>query len=159
MPQSTPSQPPPGGPMNSEFRDAIHDLAKQARADDDKADEEVRRRLQKKPLSLFIRVGLALIVAQLGVLFYLRYSQPNQGIHRKAEVTEKPAKDCDMVLRRTYWKVVAYLNETGHPPENLEVMLGKYLDKLPSDPVTGKPLLYSKNGEKFDLRCAPVTAK
>jgi len=155
---SPPSQPPPGGPPNSEFRDAIQDLAKQAREDDKRADDEMRRRFSAKPISRFIRVGFALIVVQLAVYVYLTATRevPHPP---KAEVTEKPAKDCSTVARRTSWKIVAYLNDVGHPPETLEVMLGKYLHKLPTDPVTGKPLVYSTDGKRFDLHCAPAGAR
>jgi hypothetical protein len=33
-------------------------------------------------------------------------------------------------------------NQTGHYPENLEALVPEFLDKVPVDPFTGKPLIY-----------------
>jgi hypothetical protein len=35
-----------------------------------------------------------------------------------------------------------YKNETGHYPENLEALVPDFMDALPTDPFTGKPLIY-----------------
>lgn len=145
--------PPPGGPPDSDFREAIRDLAKQAREEDLKAEDEARRRSQRRPFPTFVRVGLSLIVVQ-AVLFAYLYTTGHRHPQTKQQVEKPPAKNCETVRHRTYWKVVAYMRDEGHPPASFEQMLGKYIDKLPTDPATGKTLLYSTDGvQRFELRC------
>ncbi len=144
---------PPGGPPNSEFRDAIVELAKQARDEDLRAEAEVRKRLTKQPFKQFVRVGLGLIVLELLLYGYLSQRRPEAA---KAAVHKSlfPETTCNAVLHKTYWKVVAYLRDQGHPPKDFQQMLGKYLEKLPTDPASGKQLLYTTDGEqRFDVRC------
>jgi hypothetical protein len=154
LPSSQPiHQPISGRPPNSEFRDTIRDLAKQAREGDLKAEEEARRRNQRRPIHTFFRVGIALIVVQVALFAYLYTT--GQRNPAAPEVTQKPpAKNCETVRHRTFWKVVAYVRDEGHPPASLDQMLGKYLDKLPTDPATGQRLGYSTDGaQHFELKC------
>jgi hypothetical protein len=50
------------------------------------------------------------------------------------------------------------MRDHGHPPASFAEMLGKYIDKLPTDPVTGSRLLYSTDGvQRFELQCPGST--
>ena len=49
---------------------------------------------------------------------------------------------------------MAYLADHGHPPQKLEDLVGSYVEQLPVDPVTGKPLVYSTHEDRFTIRCA-----
>ena len=60
---------------------------------------------------------------------------------------------CNAIVFDTYWKVVHYIKDVDHPPASLNDLVPKYLDKLPSDPVTGEPLEYSSDGSRFNLNC------
>jgi hypothetical protein len=148
------SRRPPGGPLNPEFRNAIDELAKQAREQDLLLEEEAKRRAAPRPFQKFVLVGVGLIVVQAALFAYLYH-------RRSAEITKKPVvtkpllpdSTCNAALYRTYWKVVSYMRDEGRPPESLELLLGKYLDKLPLDPATGQPLRYSTDGQRFDLSC------
>ena len=64
----------------------------------------------------------------------------------------------------------AYRCEKGEYPDKLDVLVPKYLGKLPVDPVTGKALRYKKNpkgkagfelsasrvGKGFGVKVSPV---
>jgi len=154
--RGTSALPPPDGATSEEFREAIIGLAKQARDEDLRAEAEAKDRLKRTKFGRFVRIGLALIALQ-GALYVFLTTQAPSATKRKVVGSESvfPENTCNAVLYRTYWKVVAYIRAEGHPPTTLEQMLGKYLEKLPTDPVKGKPLVYSTDGTKFDLRCAP----
>jgi hypothetical protein len=149
--------PPPGGPLNPDFRHAIKELAEQARAEDLQAAEELRNRKKPRPVQKFIQIGLVLIALQSAVFAYL-YVHQKPIVVQPAKVA--PPKTCSAAVNRTYWKVVAFLTDKGHPPTKLEELLPAYVDKLPADPLTGKPLEYMTDGTRFTLRCpgrgAPV---
>jgi hypothetical protein len=143
----------PGSLPDVKVRRALRDLAKQAREDDLKAENQARRRIRRRPVSMLIRVGLVLIATQIALFAYL-YTAAQ--LEQQAEqAAEKPAAtNCETVRHRTYWKVVAYMRDEGHPPASFEQLLGKYIDKLPTDPVTGNALLYSTDGvQRFELEC------
>ena len=143
---------PPGGPPNAEFRDAIVELANQAREEDLRAEAEIKKRLAKRPFAQFVRLGLALIALQIVLYLYLSHRRPvvsGTAVHTSIF----PASNCNAVLYHTYWKVVAFERDNGRPPTNFEEMLGKYLDKLPIDPASGKSLLYTTQGDHFELHC------
>ena len=144
---------PPGGPPNSEFREAIVELAKQAREDDERAEAEVKRRLTKRPFAQFVKFGVALIVLQAALYVYLTNRKPETVPASAAKKSLFPENNCNAVLYQTYWRIIAFQRDNGHPPAGFDQMLGKYLDKLPNDPVTGKPLDYSTDGKRFEVRC------
>ena len=149
----TSSAPPPGGPPRPEFHDVIRDLAQQAREDDRKADEQARRLSTRRPVSLVIKIGLALVGAELVSLLVLT----SQRKEIPARITRNPVlakNNCSSAVYRTYWKIVAYIKDNDHPPARLDDLVPKYLDKLPFDPATGKQLEYSINGARFDVHCA-----
>ena len=149
----TESSLPPGGPPNAEFREAIIELAKQAREEDQRADHEAKRRHARRPFAQFVRWGVALIVLQAGIYLYLSHERGTPTAKKIEHGSLFSANTCNAVLSKTYWQVVTFQRDQGHPPKDLEEMLGKYLDKLPSDPVTGKALEYSTSGERFELHC------
>jgi len=144
---------PPGGPFSPDFHDAIHELAQQARDEDLRAAADLRKRTSHRPIQKFIRLGMVLIALQAVVFVYL-YSQSNRRIVAPV-VTRSlfPKNNCSAVLYRTYWKVVAYFREQGHPPANLSDLV---LEQPPFDPITGKPLVYRTDGERFTLQCPGV---
>lgn len=144
----------PGGPLKSEFHETIGRLAEQAREDDQLAGEEARRRAQPSPYARFVRIGLALIALQGALALYL-YSRAGRPTAAPPATTRNlfPKNDCNAALYRTYWRVVAYLKDEGHPPARLDQLLGKYVPELPVDPRSGQPLEYSTDGKRFELRC------
>jgi hypothetical protein len=146
----------PGGAPRQEFRDAINNLAKEAGEQDRLAAEEARRRLARRPISRFIRIGVALAVLEL-VVFGILYGfgRRHQQASRKTAQPNSAmlANDCAGVVYRTYWKIAAYIRDQGHPPPTLNDLVGAYVDKLPADPATGTPLQYSTDGTQFDIRC------
>jgi hypothetical protein len=143
----------PGGLPDVKVRRAIRDLARQAREEDLKAEKQARRRVPRRAVSILIRVGLVLIATQIGLFAYLYTTAQLE--QQGDQATEKAAAtNCETVRHRTYWKVVAYMRDEGHPPASFEQLLGKYIDKLPTDPVTGNELLYSTDGaQRFELQC------
>ncbi len=148
----------PGDPSHSGFSNAIQRLARHARREDLRAEEELRKRSARRPIQKFIRVGLILIALQ-GALFAYLYAR-HKPVAKSESVPQAPPKTCKAAINRAYWKVVAYLADHGHPPEKLENLVGTYVEQLPFDPVTGKPLVYSTDGDRFTIRCAgapPVT--
>ncbi len=146
--------PPPDGPLRpdfrADFRDALHGLAKQKKADDLRAAEDLRKQRQQRPIYKFIQVGVALIALQAAVFVYLYTRQEKISLRPD---TAAPAKNCAAALNRTYWRVVAFVENQGHPPAKLDELLPDYIDKLPFDPVSGKPLGYATDGAHFTLRC------
>jgi len=144
----------PGDPLNPDFSNAIHRLARHARREDLRAEEELRGRGERRPIQEIIRVGLVLIALQ-GVLFAYLYAHLKPET-RSESVPLAPPKTCNAAINRAYWKVVAYVADHGHPPQQLENLVGSYIEQLPIDPVTGKPLVYSTDGDRFSIRCAGV---
>ena len=147
----------PGGAPRQEFRDAIDLLAKEAGEQDRLAAEEARRRLARRPISRFIRVGAALVVLEL-VLLGVMYGRR----HQQVTATARPnspvfADDCAAVAYKTYWKIAAYIRDQGRAPTTLNDLVGKYVEKLPTDPKSGKPLAYSTDGSRFDVHCPRIT--
>ena len=109
----------------------------------------------RKSVSFAVWIGIALIcveVISLGVLqttqsrqLSSRRPQPNPLLHRN---------DCRGEIYRTYRKIVAYMEDHDRqPPDTLQDLVGRYSDIPPADPVTGKPLVYAKQGAKLVLRC------
>ena len=143
---------PPGGPARPDFHNAISELAALARKEDLAAADDARRKANERPVSRFIRFGCVLIAIQLvclGVL-YIRSQQLVTPTQRTPIVLRD---DCPSAVYRTYWKVVEYIKDHEQPPANIGELVGKYLDKLPADPVSGKPLQYSTDGKHFALHC------
>jgi len=142
----------PGDPLHPDFSNAIHRLARHARREDLRAEEELRKRSQRRPIQKFIRIGLVLIALQ-GALFAYLYAH-NKGVAKSESAPPAPPKTCNAAVNRAYWKVVAYVADHGHPPQKLENLVGSYVEQVPFDPVTGKPLVYSTDGERFTIHCA-----
>jgi hypothetical protein len=142
----------PGGPTKPEFREAIGRLAEQAQDEDRRAWHEAHR--PRRRLSYFIRTGIVLILLE-GILFlYLHATKQHEAAVSPAATRQiLPPNSCARTLHRTYWQIVAYARESGHPPVSLDELVGKYVEKLPVDPASGKPLLYSTDGTQFDVRC------
>jgi hypothetical protein len=143
---------PPGGPINPEFRQAIGQLAEQAREEDRRAWAEAHK--PSRPISTIIRIGMVLIFLQ-GFLYLYLYTKQKREVAVAPPATRLilPSNSCSSTLHKTYWHVVAYVRDHGHPPASLEELVGKYVDKLPADPATGKPLQYSAAGKSFEVRC------
>jgi len=149
---------PPGGPLPHSYDDALHGLTEQAQAEDRQA-AETRKRAAKRPFNRFVRMGALLILAQASLLAFLYYYKQGSTVAAPTEIRRiVPAKSCSAVVNSTYWKIVAYLRAEGHPPARLEELVPKYLDKSPLDPGTGKPLSYSTDGTRFQVRCPEITA-
>jgi hypothetical protein len=147
---------PPGGPLPQAYDDALHGLTEQARAEDRQA-VEARKRAARRPFNRFVRIGALLILAQTALLAFLYYKQGPAVAARTEFRSILPANSCSGVVNSTYWKIVAYLRAEGHPPGRLEELVPKYLDKSPLDPGTGKPLSYSTDGTRFQVRCPEIT--
>jgi hypothetical protein len=160
MPEADASGPvaPPGGPLPDDFRDAIHGLRQQAREEDRQA-EDARKRAAKRPFSRFVKIGVALILAQSALLAVLYKNQEKTAATRQEIKSILPANSCNAMVNRTYWKVVAFLRDQGHPPARLEDLVPKYLEIVPLDPVTGKALSYSTDGRRFQVDCPDVQAR
>ena len=152
------TDPPPPGPLRAAFNDAIHELAEQAREQDQQTEKDARKQIARKSFSRILWIGIALIIVQLGI-FVVLYSMPRSEITVTAPVRRAilPEKSCDNAKVRAYWKVVAYLRDNGHLPASLGDLVPQYTPQAPYDPLTGKQLLYSVNGERFELSC-PSTA-
>jgi hypothetical protein len=149
----------PGGAPKPELRDAIDRLAEEAREQDRLATEKTRKLLTPGPTSRFIRLGMALVAVQLvmlGILYGRRQQKFSATIVRPN--LPKLTDDCAAVAYKTYWKIAAYIREQGHPPAALSELVGRYVEKLPTDPVTRKPLEYSTDGTGFDLHCPGAPA-
>jgi hypothetical protein len=159
MPEADASGPvgPPGGPLPDDFRDAIHGLRQQAREEDRQA-EDARKRAAKLPFSRFVKMGVALILAQSALLGVLYMNQEKPAATRQETKSILPPNSCNALVNKTYWKVVAYLRAEGHPPPRLDDLVPKYLENLPLDPVTGKSLSYSTDGTHFQVRCPDIQA-
>jgi hypothetical protein len=142
---------------NAAFRDTMVELAKQAREDYSRASAELAKRSAKRRFTNFVRVGLVLIAMQIVLYLYLSNRRPTIAptVVHKSRFADNT---CNAVRYQAYWKIVAFLRDNGRPPASLDEMLGKYIDKLPMDPVTGKQLLYSTDGaERFELKCPGST--
>lgn len=146
-------------PFKSDFRDAIGGLAAQAREDNRRVEAEAARRAKPNPFTRFVRIGLALIALQAGLFVYL-YVRALHPAEIKHTTTRDlfPKNDCNAALYRAYWRIVAFWKDQGSPPASLDQLLGKYFQELPLDPVSGKPLEYSTDGRRFELRCPAVQA-
>jgi hypothetical protein len=94
---------------------------------------------------------IVLEIVCLGVLYVRGRQQSAPTDTKRAHIVLRD--DCPSAVYRTYWKVVEYMKDHQHPPASVDQLVGKYLDKLPFDPVTGKPLRYSTDGKRFELRC------
>ncbi len=156
----TTSAPPPGGPLPREFRETISELARQAREEDRRSEQETRKLAQHRPISPIIKLGLVLLVVEL-VSMGILYSQQHRQITMKLPPPDRihSRNDCTGVTYRTYWKIVAYIKDNNHPPARLDDLVPKYLDKVPFDPTTGKPLEYSVNGARFNVHCVGQPAR
>lgn len=145
--------------MKAEFREAIQELAEKAREDDRRARQAAVKR--RRPIAYVIAGGAMLIAVQVALYFYLHSKKEEMVPAHAAPTTarELPVNTCAGMVHRTYWQVVAYLRDHGHPPEALNDLVGKYADKVPVDPRTGQPLAYSTDGERFELRCPGAPAK
>ncbi|MET0154296.1 MAG: hypothetical protein ABW298_17035 [Candidatus Binatia bacterium] len=159
MPEADANSPaaPPGGPLPDDLRDAIHGLTRHAREEDRRA-EEARKRGAKRPFSRFVKIGLALIVAQSALLTVLYVNQEKTAVSRQEIKSIVPPNSCSALVNTAYWKVVAYLREEGHPPPRLDDLVPKYLERVPLDPVTGKALSYSTDGSRFQVSCPEIDA-
>jgi hypothetical protein len=146
--------PPPGGPLPPDFGKAIHQLARQAREEDLRAEEELRKRGERRKIRTFIRLGLALITLEVALYVYLHERQKYAVATKPAAAVASRPKTCTAATNRAYWEVVAYVADHGHPPATLAELVGPYVDRLPFDPVSGKPLEYSTDGDRFTIRCA-----
>lgn len=143
--------------FKSDFHHAIGDLAQQAREDDRRVEEEAARRARPSPYARFIRIGLALIALQGALFVYLYVRAPHPAAIKHVTTRDLfPKNDCNAALYRAYWKIVAFWKDQGSPPASLDQLLGKYFQELPVDPVSGKPLEYSTDGRRFELRCPGV---
>jgi hypothetical protein len=144
---------PPGGPIRQEFREAIGELAKQAREEDHRAWAAAQK--LARPISKFIRIGVVLILLQ-GVVFLFLYGKRHRDVAVSPPETRQvlPSNSCSNTLHQTYWRIVAYARDhKGHPPASLDQLVGKYVDKVPADPASGEPLHYSTDGKRFEVRC------
>jgi hypothetical protein len=151
-------QAPPGGPLPRDFNDVIGRLAVQAE-EEERAAEEARRRAARKPFSRFVIAGVTLIAIELGVLWVYRMHQSRIAVRAAPTVRNLPPENsCGAVAYRTYWQVVKFLKDTQHPPAKLDDLIPRYLDQIPVDPITRKPLEYSTDGKGFDLHCPGRTA-
>lgn len=146
--------PPPGGPLPPDFGKAIHQLARQARDEDLRAEEELRKRGEQRPIRTFIRLGLVLITLETALFVYLYERQKQAVATRPLAAQASRPKTCTAATNRAYWEVVAYVADHGHPPATLAELVGPYVDRVPFDPVSGKPLQYSTDGDQFTIRCA-----
>lgn len=61
--------------------------------------------------------------------------------------------DCRQALYETYFLVVSYARDHGHPPVTLLDLLGEYAARIPRDPRSGDPLRYQTDGGRFSLGC------
>ena len=149
-----PTPPPPGGPLPADFGKAIHQLAREAREEDLRAEEELRKRGERRPIRTFIRLGLVLITLEVALFFYFHEHQKYAVATRPVVAEASLPKTCTAATNRAYWEVVAYVADHGHPPATLAELVGTYVDRPPFDPVSGKPLEYSTDGDRFTIRCA-----
>jgi hypothetical protein len=136
------------------FHDEIRRLADEAAVDSLKQAEATKKLARRRPFNLFVSIGVSLIVLQ-SLLLAILYGMQHWQVAQKARpaMPVDTSTECRGVLHRTYWRVAAFMRDEGHPPTELGALLGKYVKKLPADPVTGKPLQYSTDGQRFTLRC------
>src|SRR5262249_40904831 len=123
------SAPIPGDPLHPDFSNVIHRLARQVRREDLRAEEELRKRSERRPIQKFIRIGLVLIAQGGGFFAYLSARQKTTAVTKSASVAQAPPKTCDAAINRAYWRVVAYVADHGHPPRKLEDLIGSYIEQ------------------------------
>ncbi len=142
-------------PERSHFDREIGRLAHAAREHSARIEERPCPPIPRpRRISPLIWIGVALVLVELlslAVLYGMRAQErATVGTTANPMLTRS---DCDGVRYRTYWKVVEYLRNEGHPPAALSDLVGTYVDELPFDPRTGKTLEYSRHGEGFSLHC------
>lgn len=147
---------PSGGPPHPGLRETMGRLTGLAREEKLRTEAEIRKRaVSRRPFSRFVRISLWLIASQIVLLVVLYGSNRKElWLSGKPTVSLLPANSCQAQAYSTYWQIVAYAREHGHPPAKLEDLLGKYFETMPHDPATGKALNYSADGERFELSCA-----
>ena len=141
-------------PAQSAFQKEIDRLAKGASAEMKKNAPGAASRSRRR-FSLLVGTGVGLILAEIALLLVqVRISQhqaPTTGMPLASHLIA--ANDCRAVLYSTYRGIVRYERANGRPPQALSDLVGRYLDRLPSDPTTGQSLLYATDGLRFSLRC------
>jgi hypothetical protein len=139
-----------------DFQSEISRLASEAEEDSVRRDAKASLKKGKKgPLWNFIWAGLALAgfeALSLAVLYTLQQRQltlQHPPPNRILKETECPAE-----VYKIYWKIVAFIHEKGHPPAALAELIPGYVDRMPADPQSGKPLAYRTDGKRFTVSCA-----
>lgn len=139
--------------MQADFQKEIDRLAVGAVAEIKKAGPVPKPRFRRR-FSILVWTGVVLIFAEaVLLLFQIRVSQQQAAVGTPLLSHLIYGNDCRAVMYATYRGIVRYERENGKPPKALDELLGKYLDRLPADPATGRSLVYSSDGMRFSLGC------
>jgi hypothetical protein len=143
---------------DTDFCREIERLAEGAVVEARKGVGPVRRRPRRR-ISILIGAGALLALAEVALLIVQLRISHQQRTATGSRSMSRPVSvgDCRSVLYDTYRGVVAYMHDQGHPPGTLSELIGKYAERLPSDPRTRQSLLYSSDGRRFSLRCPEPT--
>ena len=108
-----------------------------------------------RPFSIAVGIGVFLIfceVVSLSVLYYRTSRGPLTPNPRPNPLSQR--NDCRGEAYRTYRKIVGYMQDNvGKPPASLAELVPRYSVIVPSDPLTGRPLTYSKEGARLVIGC------
>lgn len=155
MSESERSANPPGAvaPDGDSFQRHIRDLAATAEEEARRKRHGVKRRDRR--FSAIVVVGLVLIAAEATLLV------AQMVISRRAVTGSAPAfaarlvdeDDCRGAMYRAYRSVLRFMRDRHRPPATLAELIGRYAERMPADPQTGRPLAYASDGATFSLRC------
>ena len=145
--------------MQADFQKEIDRLADGAFAEIKKAGPAPKPRFRRR-FSFLVWTGVVLIFAEaVLLLFQIRVAQQQAAVGTPLLSHLIYGNDCRSVMYATYRGIVRYERENGKPPKALGELLGKYLDRLPADPETGRSLVYSSDGMRFSLSCPENTTR
>lgn len=143
-----------------EFKREIEYLADRAAEQRTLVAENSRPAVVHSRVRRFVWIGAVLALLQGGFLAYQSFRTQSD----LADLVIRPpnpdltAKTCAGERARTQQVLMSHIRRHGEAPASLEVLLGGALTKLPVDPATRQPLLYTKVGRGYRLDCPKVTA-
>ena len=145
-------------PLNDAFRDQIEYLADRAGEERARIAAESKPPKLRHPIRKFLWFGVALAVAELGLLAYLSTRQEKEVAgHLAAPNPLSTREDCIGESYRLSQKVVEYMQANGgKAPRSLAVLVPTYIEKVPIDPITRLPVKYTLHENSFRIECPPA---
>lgn len=104
-------------------------------------------------LKKFLIVAIALVVVQLGLIFFFRVQQEGGSFIETAETAIGEAAgvtDRRVAQAKIQMAILAFKRDNnGSLPTSLNELRPKYLETIPNDAETQKPFTYRVDGQKF----------